>query len=49
MTEEEINKELYKQIDEYFHMMRTKNFKKNVADALERGRQMDIRNNHENR
>ena len=40
MTEDEIRKELNKQISEHFHIQRTKNFQKNISDSQSRSKQI---------
>jgi len=40
MTEDEIRKELSKQMSEHFHIQRTKNFQKNISDSQSRSRQI---------
>jgi hypothetical protein len=42
MTEAEIEIELNRQISDYYHIERSKNFRRNVHDAQQRSKLMDL-------
>lgn len=47
MTEDEIKKELNKQMSDHYHNQRTKNFRKNISDSQSRSKQIQQLNKDE--
>jgi hypothetical protein len=47
MTEDEIKKELNKQMSDHYHIQRTKNFQKNISDSQSGSKQIQQLNKDE--